>query len=139
MKRPYKIITLNSIEESKAIEAKVDNKDYNPADFMEFNSDLDMLDKAEAFEISDTESIYFLDEADLGKLTAFLTKMGYEIQVSDATDEIFYNKISIPTKYKAVISEYIVDNFSVNDVLDKMNEVGYDCITEFDKLILKNQ
>ncbi len=138
--KPYKITANNPIEEIYAIDQKVKDRAIYGSDYLEFFEAVDELDKVVSVPLSDTEGLFLLDDVLLNKVSSLLTKMGYKIEVKDATKDIFYNELNVsatPIEFKTFVDNYIFENFDSNDVLDKISLLGIDSLTDIDKKILK--
>ncbi len=134
--KPYFIKMLTPKAESAA---KINSVDRISDKFIEFNGDFSFIDDCVGVDIDDISSIIFCDIDVLGKYLRFTEILGLKIKIYDDIDtKIFNNELDLSkaTKdLKSIINEYILKNFTIDDVLDKMNE-GIK-LTEIDYQILR--
>lgn len=134
---PYLIKALNTPEEIKEI-----TENLIPASdprFSEFNNNFDFLEDIQGIDIDDTKTMIFTDNESLRKFLTYSSILGYKYKVIRADEKLFRNQLDMSNAgqhLKDMIHEFITKHFSINDVLDKMNE-GLQ-LTEYDFQILKS-
>lgn len=132
--KPFYLKINNTDQEMEVLQVAVD-----------FTNRLDLIDISEKikllinFDISDFESLIFCTDEmakNIAKINDFC-KFDYTLKQAD--DMLFYNQIDLnkaDKTFKTIVNQWIVDNYSVNDVLDKKLE-GIE-FNEADLLILQN-
>jgi hypothetical protein len=147
MIRPY-IITTHNLDNSFT-ELKAKFKLEKPLAFLDkitiglSNSGEGRLaSNITSFEITPKIEFLLVDDSVIGKINTALTDFGFEVTITDVTEDLLHNKIDYSnasefTKY--CIDKYYVDNFDVNDILDKINSVGIEKLTVIDKSIINKK
>ena len=134
--KPYYFKALNTAEELKEIYSSNDNK--TDEKFNVFNNDFSFLENHIGIDINDYESLFIGNDINIKKYIQYCNIIGFKLKVYDANCIFFDNKINLETlsdDIKRLTEEYIINNFDVNDVLDKIN-LGTE-LTYIDKTILK--
>jgi hypothetical protein len=74
-----------------------------------------------------------LQEYKIKNLANVLAKYGYEFQILDVTDDVIMGKINIKEE---LFHNFRLENTTIDQVLDKINESGLDSLDEIDRKIL---
>ena len=78
----------------------------------------------------------FTDEY-IGIMTSIFKKYGIKYKITDVTSQ--YVKTSIISMFKSQeerIKSFVIDNISIDDVLDKISNSGMDSLNEMDYIVL---
>jgi len=142
MERIYKLI-INKEDLTKA-EDKLENEEINHSDFSDLEGDPLEIAGNPMFNFSDNILLVVVNEENLGKIISFMLMGGVKTtNVQDITKDIFYNKIDFTKaeeKFLKAVEKCLLYSFVMNDVLDKINEIGsVECLTETDKMIIRNR
>lgn len=140
MERVYKL-TVNQEDLSEA-EDKLENEGVNHLEFLDFREDYEEITNKPMFEVSDNTLLVVADEETLGRLTAFMLRGGVKTtEISDITNDIFYNKIELEgasDDFLSSIKQCLYHNFEEDDVFEKMKKLGgAEYLTEIDKRIIR--
>jgi hypothetical protein len=141
MKKLFKVKALNTKEEVKKINEIVGNREYCLSEYSEFKDDLDLFDTISCIEIEkDIEYVYITTYEIMTRVALFMVKMGYKLEIFEVTKDIFENRIDLSfatEEQNSEVENIIFENFDSNDVLDKINEVGIDSLSNIDRKILE--
>lgn len=86
----------------------------------------------------------YMEEHTVKELCKEYVKHGVSFNFTDITKEVkfhdtyFFPKEEREAKLVTLIHEFINENICVDDVLDKISELGSDSLTDLDKQILNN-
>ena len=82
----------------------------------------------------DVFDIFLVDDINLSLIKKLLDKYDIEYVISDISSDVPNN---ISESFKKEIDEFILDNLSMDEVLDKISEVGIDNISSVEKYYLE--
>ena len=134
-KRFYKITEVNTDAQRVLLEKKLESGHFTR--LPEFENYLSDILSSIVFKMDSKTDIFLINQILLDKMISMSKVTGYNMIIEDITDDLFYNKVNIPNSVKDEINDYLFNLFSVDDVLDKINE-GIE-LTEVDKLILQKK
>jgi hypothetical protein len=103
--------------------------------------DLESFDmKAYDIEINDTMSSFVITTRDvLARIILFLRYNQIEFEYEDISDEILMGKTLFKdSDFQNDIENFIKENTTIDCILDKINQFGIDCLSEFDKKFLEH-
>jgi hypothetical protein len=89
---------------------------------------------------SDTDSwdIFLLDEKLKNKIEEILNKYEVPYEVDDQSEFLMTNKTIFTSDFIEKIENYLDDHMTVDEVLDRILEVGLENLTVFEKYYLDN-
>jgi hypothetical protein len=90
--------------------------------------------------VSENETVVFSTKEKVKDYLSVIRGFGFQVVAEDATDDLFYgnlNTVEAGDDFKNMTKDYVVKNFSVDDVLDKILQRGVESISESDRLILE--
>jgi hypothetical protein len=87
---------------------------------------------------TDTDSwdCFFLDDKLKNKIDEVLVKYNVPFEVEDETHLLLENIDLLPITLIEKLDKYLVENLSIDDVLDRISEVGLPNITTFERYFL---
>lgn len=141
---PFKITSLQTIEELDSIQQKIDNGEYNPLEFFDILASSggfeDPMDRV--VEIDELTSIMIVDINLAKNIFTLLKKFGTKVRIEDASEDFFTGKLSLDLltgDLREQVKRHIISEYGVNDVLDKISVETIKCLTEMDETILKTK
>jgi hypothetical protein len=73
------------------------------------------------------------------RLILFLRQKDIEFRYEEISDDVLNGNISFKgTSFEEEVDEFIKENLTVDHILDKINNLGIDSLTEFDRNILES-
>jgi len=102
--------------------------------------DLESFDmKAYDIEINGTMSSFVITTRDvLARIILFLRYNQIEFEYEDISDEILIGKTLFKDlDFQNDIEDFIKENITIDCILDKINQFGIDCLSDFDKNFLE--
>ena len=139
MKKPYILTAHNKLEELVRLEAEA--LINNPLRFLD-DSDGEISNNKTFFEMSIESLFIIIDETMIDVIKKTLIDFGYKLTIEDATEKLLFNQISfkdVPDDIKNEINDYYIKRYDINDILDKINTVGIEKLSELDKSILNKK
>ena len=139
--KPYLFICRQSEEEiDQNLDVAKDELDDDQiveilSTIQEFQTDLQ-------HEIDGDRTIVYLTEEDVIDYTELLNKLGFKAKFKELGDDLFLGKYDIQSAnetFKDITHEWIVKNFTINDVLDKILLKGMQSLNQSDKDILESK
>jgi len=82
--------------------------------------------------------IFFLDEKLKNKIESILTKYEIPFETQDISSSLMDNFETFTEQFIKKINSYLDENLTVDDVLDRILEVGLEGLTVFEKYYLDN-
>ena len=82
--------------------------------------------------------IFFLDEKLQEKIESILKKYDVPYNLEDHTLHLIDNLENFTKDFLKKLDDFLAENLTIDDVLDRILEVGYDNLTVFEKYYLKN-
>lgn len=82
--------------------------------------------------------IFFLDDRLQEKIENILKKYDVPYEIVDHTDRLINDVEYFSEEFLEKVNSYFNDNLTIDDVLDRILEVGYENITVFEKYYLGN-
>ncbi len=141
MKRLYIIKNNNTLQELEALEAKKNTTNTYPLSFIYEDCEGHGGDRYCSFDINDDYSVIIIIDLFINQFISNMRNFGYKFDIYDGNNDLLNDKInlgSVPDYLKEEIKEYYYNIFNSDDILDKLNKIGFDNLNESDKLILKN-
>jgi len=86
----------------------------------------------------DSWDIFFLDEKLKNKIESVLTKYEVPFEVKDNSELLMENPKTFTEEFINKLNSYLDEHLTVDDVLDRILEVGLDGLTVFEKYYLDN-
>jgi hypothetical protein len=117
-----------------------DIKISNPELFKDI--DFTSLDWFNEHDLDDFTCITFFNPKYVSNLLEISKRGNFSIRVVDASNEIFLNKFDFSgakEEFLECLRSYILKNFNKDDVLDKINKLGLDSLTDIDRIILESR
>lgn len=139
MKKPYILTAHNKLEELVRLEAEA--LINNPLRFLD-DSDGEISNNKTFFEMSIESLFIIIDETMIDVIKKTLIDFGYKLTIEDATEKLLFDQISfkdVPDDIKNEINDYYIKRYDINDILDKINTVGIEKLSELDKSILNKK
>lgn len=87
---------------------------------------------------SESWDIFFLDEKLKNKIESVLNKYKVPFEVQDNSNLLINNPESFSENFITKLNTYLDEHLTVDDVLDKILEVGLDGLSIFEKYYLDN-
>ena len=126
-----------------------DNDPSNEANIKKDIKDLIGFQDYRLIICQESDGIYtmmaFLNQSEVKGIKSIFMKYDMFIASWDVTDDVLsgrYREYCPETfgypVYKKVMSDFILDNATVNNILDKILEYGLDSLSDEDKIILEN-
>ena len=142
MKRPYIITAHNSETEYNKLKAEADLNDP-----LEFLGDIKLhtgewADEIVCFDISAQSEFAIIDDSVIGKINTALIDFGFNVNISDVSQDLLYNKIDLtnaPVEVLSKITKYYVETYEIDDVLEKIFAFGKDFLSKSDYVILNKK
>ena len=113
----------------------------NPLRFLD-DSDGEISNNKTFFEMSIESLFIIIDETMIDVIKKTLIDFGYKLTIEDATEKLLFDQISfkdVPDDIKNEINDYYIKRYDINDILDKINTVGIEKLSELDKSILNKK
>jgi len=126
--KPFKYVTNLSTDQWTELDLKVERQEFKPTNFVDLINDPFYNDELieHMCEVNDNVVIFMVEPEYAEKLVLFFDRWGSKvIEYGDATEELLRGDLVIEKyepKCKRLLEEYMVNNFSVNDVLDVLHE-----------------
>lgn len=127
-------------------------KDNDPSNELNIKKDIKDLIGFQDYRLiicQESDGIYtmmaFLNQSEVKGIKSIFMKYDMFIASWDVTDDVLSGRyreycpeiFGYPV-YKKVMSDFILDNATVNNILDKILEYGLDSLSDEDKIILEN-
>jgi hypothetical protein len=93
--------------------------------------------------VNGLETAYcFLDNYKCEKLVKIFKKYNVLIEHRDITNKVLFGGVKITESdcvdtFDKLSKNFMIDNLTIDDILDKINEMGIESLTEIDKKILE--
>ena len=107
---------------------KLNEEELNWA--LKIETELPNISKSEG----DIFDVFLVDEINLKSIKKLLDKYDIEYVTSDVSSDVPNN---ISESFKKEIDEFILDNLSMDEILDRISEVGIDNISPVEKYYLE--
>jgi hypothetical protein len=128
---------------------KIRNEEEPPSHF--YSNIVEILDGDDSGivvnEFTSYEVLYtFLEEEKVKSLKSLLESHDLLIEDRDLTAEILKSKLNdeefvetfSDVEYSKILENFVLENLSVDDVLDKISESGYESLTHLEKQVLQS-
>lgn len=128
----------------KNTEAEIDNiiSEFDSISF-EFIKNLYEMQKYIEFDLEDGRNVMYVEisESKASQLLSIYVKYGVDFSYEDITKFVLFGNVPFVNEekcedLKALIKIFIEDNLDTDTVLDKINEMGINSISEQDKKVL---
>lgn len=122
----------------------IEDEDFSHPLYEDLSLSLDKKDhKYIGFAENEDMFIRLLDYK-VDKVCRILRKHGFSFNIEDVTESVIRGKVQkeYPEVHKLtpyLFEDFRMENTSLDDILDKINETGMDSLDKIDKSILKNK
>ena len=140
MKKLFKIVCHNTPEEIQEYTRQINERDYNILAFLDMRNVPDD-DINDGLDINDTDGYLICDDEIIEVCKTFMTRFGMKYSIADISADVIkmdINFTSTVPSFKEKLHTIYKKYFTINDVLDKINEHGMDSLNEFDTNLLIN-
>lgn len=81
----------------------------------------------------------FCDDTNIEKALYLYNKYNVELTIQDISDNAIMGEVKVnDDEFNLILNDWLADNLTVNDVLDKINKFGIKSLTELDKKVLES-
>lgn len=136
--KPYFIKVIKPWSELSSVISDI--KISNPELFKDI--DFSSFDWFNEHDLDEFTCITFVNPKYVSNLLEISKKGNFSMRVVEASNEIFLNKFDFTgakEEFIECVNNYILKNFNKDDVLDKINKLGLESLTDIDRLILESR
>ena len=129
MEKVYKIHTTLTEKTSKEIESKFEKEDRDLVSYVNHDIYIDVIENDGLI------SIYIAcSDSNLKKILSLFYKYSVKFTIEDITTSFLRGSEKVED---VEFQKYLAENLSIDDVLDKISEMGIDSLSDIDRKVLK--